>query len=151
MIFVLLNGEVDRGSDLIERVLVNNPNFANAWNARGFISLIRGDGARALESFDHSTRLNPVDDWSAVNAMQGKMSALWVLDRYSDALEFADRLLARRPNDIRGLFMVFSTDPDPTRAAKAGDRIRTLYPHLRSSDLRQLFFFQSPRHRAMVE
>jgi len=68
----LLNGEVDRGSDLIERVLVNNPNFANAWNGRGFISIIRGDGARALESFDRAIRLNPVDDWTVVNAMQGR-------------------------------------------------------------------------------
>jgi TolB-like protein/class 3 adenylate cyclase len=151
MIFALLNREIDRGSDLIERVLANNPNFAPAWNARGFISVIRADGARALESFDHATRLNPVDDWSAVNAMQGRMSALWVLDRYSEALESADRLLARHPNDLRALFMRWSTDPDPTRAAEAGDRIRALYPHLRNSDLRTLFLFESPKRRAMIE
>jgi len=149
--FALLSGEVDRGSDLIERALANNPNFANAWNGRGVISIIRGDGARALESFDHSTRLNPVDDWSAVNAMQGRLSALWILDRYSDALELADRLLARRPNDIRGLFMKFATDPDPTKVAEAHDRIRTLYPHLRNADLRNMYLIQSPRHRAMID
>ena len=151
IIFVVLSGEVERGADLIDRALAINPNFSYAWNGRGWISVIVGDGARALDSFDHAIRLNPTDDWAAVTSMQGKMSALWVMDRFSEALELADRVLARRPNDLRGLFMKYHTDPDQTRAAEAGDRIRALYPHLRSSDLRMLFYMQSPRHRAMIE
>jgi TolB-like protein len=151
MIFVALNGEVERGSDLVDRALAINPNFSNAWNARGWISVILGEGARALDAFDRAARLNPADDWTVVVAMQGKMSALWVMDRYSDALGLADRLLARRPNDLRGWFTKFSVDPDPIRAAAAGDRIRALYPKLRSSDLRRLFYMKSARHRAMGE
>jgi tetratricopeptide (TPR) repeat protein len=114
LIFASLNGEVERGSDLVDRALAINPNFSNAWNARGWISVILGDSARALDAFDRATRLNPADDWTVVVAMQGKISALWVMDRYSDALELADRLLARRPNDLRGWLMKYVVDPDPT-------------------------------------
>ena len=151
IIFVVLNGEVERGSDLVDRALAINPNFSSGWIGRGWISVILGDGARAMDAFDRAARLNPADDYIVVRATEGKVAALWVMDRYSDALEMADRLLARRPNDLRGWFMKFAVDPDPVRAAAAGDRIRALYPHLRSSDLRRLFYMKSARHRAMTD
>ena len=106
---------------------------------------------RALDAFDRATRLNPADDWTVLVAMQGKMSALWVMHRYTEALEMADRVIARRPNDLRGWFMKYSLDPDPVRAAAAGDRIRTLYPQLRSSDLRAMLYMQSAKHRTPTE
>jgi TolB-like protein/class 3 adenylate cyclase len=151
IIFVVLSGEVERGADLIDRALAINPNFSYAWNGRGWISVIVGDGASALDCFDHAIRLNPTDDWAALTSMQGKMSALWVMDRYSEALELADRVLARRPNDLRAWFLKYGTDPDPTKVAEAGDRIRVLYPHLRKSDMRRLFFMKSVKHRAILE
>jgi TolB-like protein/class 3 adenylate cyclase len=151
VIFVVLNGEVERGSDLVDRALAINPNFSSAWNGRGWISTILGDGARALDAFDRAARLNPADDWTVVGATQGKMAALWVMDRYSDALELADRVLARRPNDLRGWFMKHTAEPDPYKATDAGDRIRALYPHLRNSDLRRVFYMKSTKHRAMVD
>jgi TolB-like protein/class 3 adenylate cyclase len=153
LIFAFLNDEIERGSDLADRALVINPNFSNGWNARGWISACLGDGVRALDAFEHALRLNPADDWTVLVAMQGKISALWVLDRYSDALELANRLLARRPNDLRGWFMKYMVEANPTGAADAAKHIRALYPHLRSSHLRQLFSspLRSSQHRAMVE
>jgi adenylate cyclase len=151
LIVAVLNGEVERGSDLVNRALAINPNFSNAWNARGWISVVLADGARALDAFDRAIRLNPADDWTVVAAMQGKMCAFWVMDRYSDALEWADRVLARRPNDLRSLLTKHRVDPDPTRAAEVGDRIRALYPHLRGSYVRRFYYVQSARHQAMVE
>ena len=150
LIFAFLNDEIERGSDLSNRALAINPNFSNGWNARGWISASLGDGVRALDAFDHATRLNPADDWTVLVAMQGKCTALWVLERNADALEMADRLLARRPNDLRGLFFK-CTDPDPIRAADATAHIRALYPHLRNSHLREMSPIRSPRHRAMLE
>jgi len=150
LIFAFLNDEIERGSDLSDRALAINSNFSNGWNARGWISVSLGDGARALDAFDRAIRLNPADDWTVVVAMQGKCAALWVLDRYADAAEMADRLLARRPNDLRGLFLK-CYDPDLTRAADAADHIRALYPHLRSSHLRDISPMRSPRHRALIE
>jgi adenylate cyclase len=151
IIFVMMSGEVERGSDLVDRALAVNPNFSYAWNARGWISVILGDGARALDPFDRAMRLNPADDWAVVSSMQGKMSALWAMGRYGEALEVADRVLARRPNDLRAWFLKYGTDPDPAKVAEAGDRIRVLYPHLRKSDMRRLFFMKSAKHRAILE
>ena len=150
LIFAFLNNEMERGSDLSDRALAINSNFSNGWNARGWISTALGDGVRALDAFDRAIRLNPADDWTVVVAMQGKCSALFVLDRHAEALEMADRLLARRPNDLRGLFFKCG-DPDLTKAADAADHIRALYPHLRSSHLREMSPMRSPRHRAMIE
>jgi TolB-like protein/class 3 adenylate cyclase len=152
LIFAFLNNEIERGSDLSDRALAINPNFSNGWNARGWISASLGDGERALDAFDRAIRLNPADDWTVLVAMQGKASALWLLERHDEALEMADRVLARRPNDVRAWFLKCG-DPDPKRAADAADRIRALYPNLRASYLREMFLqpLRSSRHRAIVE
>jgi hypothetical protein len=45
----------------------------------------------------------------------------------------------------------YGVDPDPAGAADAADHMRALYPHLRSSLLRRLFYMRSSKHRAMAE
>jgi TolB-like protein/class 3 adenylate cyclase len=153
LVFAFLNDEIERGSDLADRALAINPNFSNGWNARGWISVSLGDGARALDAFDHAFRLNPADDWTVTVAIQGKCSALFLLDRPSDALELTKRLLARQPNDLLGLFYKWAAaaDVDPAGAADAADHIRALYPHLRSSHLRKMFYTRSSKHQATTE
>jgi adenylate cyclase len=153
LIFAFLNNEIERGSDLSDRALAINPNFSNGWNARGWISACLGDGARAFDAFDRAIRLNPAEDWTVVVAMQGKCTALFMQDRHADVLEMANRLLARRPNDLRGWFHRFMVDTDPARAAGAASKIRVLYPHLRGSHLREMFALpvRSSKHRAIAE
>ncbi len=56
LIFAYLNDEIERGSDLVDRALAINPNLSNGWNARGWISVSLGDGARALDAFDRALR-----------------------------------------------------------------------------------------------
>jgi adenylate cyclase len=150
-ILISFSGEVQRAADLIERALAINPNMSTAWNGRGWVSLTMGDGAAAFDAFDHATRLNPADEWVVVNSMQGKMSAFWLMDRYSDALEMADRLLARQPNNLRGLLTQYAVDRDPVSKAETRNRIRTLFPHLRMSDLRNMFPMQSAARRKAIE
>lgn len=153
LIFAILNDEMERGSDLVDRALAINPNFSNAWNARGWISLCLGDGAGALDAFDRAIRLNPTDDWTVAIGMQGKCFALFVLDRHVDALEMANRLLARRPKDLRGWFFKSLLETDPSRAVSAANQIRVLYPHLRRSHLREMYvtLLRSSRHRTSLE
>lgn len=152
LILAFLNDEVERGSDLSDRAVAINPNFSNGWNARGWISASLGDGARALDAFDRTIRLNPADEWTVFSAMQGKCVALWTVGRHEEAFELADQLLARRPNDMRSWFFKCA-DPDPNRATAAAERLRTLYPNLRSSHLRDIFVrpVRSVRHRAALE
>jgi TolB-like protein/class 3 adenylate cyclase len=157
LIFTYWNDELERGSDLSDRGLAINPNYSGGWNVRGSISVALGDGARALDAFDRAIRLNPADDWEVLGAMQGKLSAFSLLERNSDALEMINRVLVRRPNDLRGWFEKYAIhlDADPARAADAADHIRALYPHLRSLNLRGLFNLASrsinPKRRALLE
>jgi hypothetical protein len=109
-----------------------------------------------LDAFDRAIRLNPADDWNVLNAMQGKISALSLLERNSDALEMINRVLARRPNDLRGWFEKYAiyVDAEPARAADAAGHIRALYPHLRGSNLRGMYHLSSvlsAKRRALLE
>ena len=152
LIFAYLNDEIERGSDLVDRALAINPNFSNGWNARGWISVSLGDGARALDAFDRALRFNPTDDWTIIVGMDGKCCALFVLDRYNDLLELAKRLLARNPSDLFAWLLPCAVDANPARAADAAGHLRALHPHLRSSHLRAtLFALRTDRHRAMAE
>lgn len=157
IIFTYWNDEAERGSDLCDRALAINPNHSSCWIARGWTSVNLGDGARALDAFDRAIRLNPADEFNVLSAMQGKISAFSLLERNSDALEMINRVLARRPNDLRGWFEKYAiyVDADPARAADAADHIRGLYPRLRSSNLRGMFNLASrsinPKRRALLE
>jgi TolB-like protein/class 3 adenylate cyclase len=128
IIFTYWNDELERGSDLCDRALVINPNYSAGWLTRGWLSVGLSDGARALDALDRAIRLNPADDWIVLRAMQGKISAFSLLERNSDALEMINRVLARRPNDLRGWFEKYAiyVDADPARAADAADHIRAL-------------------------
>jgi TolB-like protein/class 3 adenylate cyclase len=154
LIFAYWNDELERGSDLADRALAINPNWSGGWNVRGAISLTLGDGARALDAFDRVIRLDPADDGEVLDAMRGKLYAFSLLERYSDALGMSDRVLARRPNDLRAWFFKYVRDPDPARAADAADHIRALYPHLRGSVLRAILGvtkIRDPKRRAFTE
>ncbi|MCS3764973.1 adenylate/guanylate cyclase domain-containing protein [Bradyrhizobium centrosematis] len=131
LIIAFTIGDMDRGSDYVDRALAINPNLSNAWNARGWISACLGDGERSLEAFDHSIRLNPFDDWTVFIAMRGKCASLYTLGRYEDALEQTKKLAARAPNDLFVWFYRWMISGDPT--------ICTRFPNLHRSDLKRLF------------
>jgi TolB-like protein/class 3 adenylate cyclase len=131
LFFAFAGGDIDRGSDYSDRALAINPNLSNAWNARGWISLSLGEAERSLQAFEHSIRLNPVDDWTVTVAMRGKCGVLWGLGRYEEMIEQTKRLLARSPNDLSAWFYKWLVEADPT--------IRVRFPQLRGSDLRRMF------------
>jgi TolB-like protein/tetratricopeptide (TPR) repeat protein len=157
IIFAYWNDELERGSDLSNRSLAINPNWSSGWNIRGWLSVALGDGARALDALDRAIRLNPADDSTVLSALQGTIAAFSLLGRNSEALEMINRVLARRPNDLRGWFEKYAIylDADPARAADAADNIRALYPHLHSSNLREMYNLASrsinPKRRALLE
>jgi adenylate cyclase len=145
LIIAFTLGDMERGSDYVDRALAVNPNLSNAWNARGWISLCLGDTEQALEAFNHAIRLNPFDDWTVFVAMRGKCCALWGLERNDDALEQIKKLVARAPKDLFAWFFRWAIVGDPT--------IHSLFPNLRRSDLKTLFVQpnRSLPHRARLE
>ncbi|MGH6713512.1 MAG: adenylate/guanylate cyclase domain-containing protein [Bradyrhizobium sp.] len=145
LIIAFTANDLERGSDYADQALNLNPNFSNAWNARGWISLCLGDASRSLEAFDHAIRLNPLDDWTVFIAMRGRCGALWALDRHADMLEQTRKLIARAPNDLHAWFYRWVVEEDPT--------IQTRFPELRKSDLKRQFSqpARNPERRARLE
>ena len=147
LIFAFTIGDLERGSDYVDQALAINPNLSSAWNARAWITLCLGDSEleQTLESFDRAIRLNPFDDWTVFIAMRGKCFTLWALGRNLDAIEQAQKLIARAPNDLYAWFTRWLINADPT--------IRLKFPQLRSSDLKKFFSepVRSLPRRAILE
>ncbi len=82
-VLVYLGREYDRGRSMVERAVALNPNLAGAWNALGWISVICGEPERAIESFENTIRLNPLDP-SRWSTLSGISWALWFQGRYEE-------------------------------------------------------------------
>ena len=89
----MLSGDYVRGADLIEQSLSLNPNSARAWWASGLLQTHLGKLETALESYERSRRLNPLDTagyayWAAIASTRFHMG------NYDGALECVDKALS---------------------------------------------------------
>jgi TolB-like protein/class 3 adenylate cyclase/Tfp pilus assembly protein PilF len=82
-VLTYLGHEYDRGASMVEQAVALNPNLAMAWHARGWVSLMCGDGERSVESFDRMIRLSPLDPLR-IGAWNGSAFALFHLRRYEE-------------------------------------------------------------------
>ena len=88
-------GERAVAAAAIDRALVLNPNSAHAWMARGTVSLAEPD--KAIEAFEHATRLSPLDSLRRA-FLTGTGLAHLIAGRYDDALDWAERALREEPD-----------------------------------------------------
>ena len=82
-VLTYLGREYDRGASMVEQAITLNPNLAIAWYSRGWVTMMCGEGARAIESFDRMIRLSPLDRLRA-GAWNGSAFAFFTLSRYED-------------------------------------------------------------------
>jgi adenylate cyclase len=87
-----LGREYDRGRSLVERAVTLNPNYAGAWNALGWVSIICNVPERAIESFENLMRLSPLDPLRA-SASSGISWALWFQGRYEEGRAEAKKFM----------------------------------------------------------
>jgi DNA-binding SARP family transcriptional activator/TolB-like protein/Tfp pilus assembly protein PilF len=105
---VQLAGEIDHGPALIDRSLTLNPNSANAWTASCAVRTYLGDCDAAIDHFNRSQRLNPLDQshhvhWNIVGM------AYFAGGRFEDADAAADKALRARPSYQPGLRLKVAT------------------------------------------
>lgn len=86
--------DVTTGDTVLDRALAMNPNLADAWVQRGWVSLFLGRHEHALDQFLYAMRLNPLDEIHRVEA--GLAAANFFLRRFETALSWANKSLARR-------------------------------------------------------
>ena len=150
----LLGGNPERGHELAKRATALNVNSAQAWNARGTVELVLGEPEAALEAFANVMRLNPLDTRSVPFALFGTAAALLLLGRHKDGAAAARRMLLTGWNDTRGLFILIGNvflGGDMEETGRLIDNFKRLFPHVRSSDLRQTYRVRKREHMAAIE
>ncbi len=93
---MILGGDVREAATFAEKALRLDPNHAWAWMRRGFGLVYLGRPEEALEAFEKSARLSPMDPF-AFNVHLGMGLANFAAGRLEPAVELARQALSERP------------------------------------------------------
>ena len=94
-----LAGDIDGGTELIDRALVLNPNLAAAWYIGGHSKIWRGDLEGAIECFAHAMRLSPLDP-EVFRIQGGTAMAHLLMGRLDAAVSWAEMALRELPGFV---------------------------------------------------
>ncbi|WP_249134759.1 adenylate/guanylate cyclase domain-containing protein [Bradyrhizobium sp. AUGA SZCCT0222] len=136
--FVVRDLEV--GAGLIDRALVLNSNWAEAWSFGGWVKIWLGEPEAAIERFARAMRLSPLDP-SLLRMPSGTANAHFFLGRYDEAASWAAMALQDNPDYQPGLRIAAASNAmagRPEQAHKAVARLRRLNPTLRVSTLKDV-------------
>lgn len=150
-----LNDQVEHGLALANRAIALNPNFANAWTIKGYLSVLMGDAIPAKQAIDQAIRLNPLDVANVIGALRSHLAASSILEQHEQRVVWAKKLIALNPTDVHGLAALHDEALLAGNTQEASDtlsRIQSLYPYLRKSHFRQMYRgYRKPEHRALID
>jgi len=89
----------DAGIELVSSAIRSNPNFAQAYNFRGFIQVWDGGSDGAIADFEHFMRLSPRDP-GLYSGMLGMAYGHCNAGRYAEAATWIDRAIGVSPYHI---------------------------------------------------
>src|SRR3954447_13006711 len=150
-VLAYLGHEYDRAASMVEEAVGLNPNLAVAWYCRGFVSVMCGEGARAVESFDRMIRLSPVDPLRA-RAWNGISLAHLLLARHEEGCASATRSIQLLPDAhnlstyIAHAVALGRTD----EAHRAATQLLGLHPYFRASHAQKVFPIRQPELRDRI-
>ena len=140
--------EYDRGASLVEQAIALNPNLSVAWLARCWVSVMRADAERGIESFEKVMRLSPLDPLKPFFVV-GIAHCHWFQGRFEEGRE-----LAREAIQIRPHFQPFASYivnsvalGDLPEAREAARRLLEFDPSFRMSGAAAIFLIRSPEYR----
>jgi len=132
--------DLEAGAGLIDRALVLNSNFAEAWSFDGWVKNWLGEPEAAIERFARAMRLSPLDP-SLLRMPSGIAHAHFFLGRYDEAASWAAMALQHNADYQPGLRIAAASNVmagRPEKAHKALARLRLLNPTLRVSTLKDV-------------
>jgi tetratricopeptide (TPR) repeat protein len=150
---VIVAGDLDDGSAMIDRALALNPNLAWAWHFSALAKAFGGEPEAAIEHAARAMRLSPHDPQTfgmQIAAAHGHFFA----GRYAEAMACAESAIREQPNFFIGLCVVAAGGALAGRQAdaeKAMARLRELNPALRLSNLNILLPIRRPEDFARWE
>jgi len=134
-----LGRQYDLAKELVDRAVTLNPNLGSAWQIRGWVSIMRGEGQSALESFTTVLRLDPIDPARA-GAWAGLACAYNVLGDFEAGCDWATRALETETEMYTLAYFVINAVPagrmQEARAAVC--KMLELRPTAKISDARRL-------------
>ncbi len=89
-------GEHAVAASAIERALTLNPNSAQAWNAKGWVSCFQTQPGPAIEAFQRAMRLSPLDPVHR-GFTAGVAFAHMLAGQFEQGVEWANRCLREEP------------------------------------------------------
>lgn len=149
------NDEVERGIALADRALHLNPNLAQAWGIKGYLSALMGDLLIARQALDQAIRLSPLDRGNVIGSLRGHITASFAAGDLDKQAAWAKKLVALNPTDVHGLLRLYYLALLGGNANEANGmlaRIMGLYPELRKPLLREMYLrYRRPEHQAMMK
>ena len=144
-------GELEDGAAFLDRALLMNPNSASAWYFSGWVQVYLGEADRAIESFAHAMRLNPIDPGLS-GMQQGTACAHFFAGRYDEAVKWAKMALRELPDSRSALRIGIASCALAGRddeAKRLMARLLAIGPELTISSLLQnLGPYRHPEHAA---
>jgi adenylate cyclase len=130
---------------IVDQALAVNPNLSLAWRIRGWISVYLGEHERAIDQFQYSMRLNPLDP-GGYAAELGLAVGNFFLRRFEIALSWATKSLARQKTPSAGRLAMVSyamlgRDVDAQMMQR---RIREAGTDLTIAQVRRVIPYQRP-------
>ena len=114
-------------AEMIDQALTVNPNSANAWCIRGWVSAMQDQPDRAIEALQRAMRLSPLDPqhWAFVGGMS---FAHLVARSFEEAIGWADRYTHQQPRLGSGYRIKAVACASRPRSRGAG--MRTTHPRV---------------------
>lgn len=134
-------GQLDEGTNLVERAIALNPNLAAAWNFGGWIKIFRGDPERAIERFARAMRLNPLDPLLFLMQLGTACGHLFS-GNDKEAAVWAERAIQERPRIVIALRMAaacFALGGRLDEAKKVAALLSEIASNFRIAQVRTLF------------
>src|SRR5262249_40888978 len=139
-------GKHGAAARLLERALVLDPNSAWAWNRSGWPQSYLDKPDVAIEHFERSLRLSPLDPMN-FNAFIGIGSAHFAAGRYCDAILWFEKGLLDHPGATwayRNLVPAYSLIGRDADARAGLSRLLSDYPDLTVSKVVSALVFSQP-------
>jgi adenylate cyclase len=143
---ILLEGNVRRSAEFVNRALAIDPNHAWAWTRRGFLHVYAGESGKALSDFNMAMTLSPRDPF-AFHSFIGIGLAHFAAGNIDAAIHWVRRALDSRPGmtwpyrDL-AVFLAHAGKPDEARRALAD--FTYLRPEMTLSSIADGLRFMSP-------
>jgi TolB-like protein len=145
-----LAGDLDGGIALLDRAVLLNPNLASAWFLGGFLRALHGETDAAIEHLARAVRLSPLDP-EMFRMQAGMALAHFFAGRFDSASAWAEKSVGNLPSFLAAVSLAAASHALAGRmdkAKQAMQRVRTLDPSLRVSNLKDWLPIHRPEDLA---